>query len=210
MTTLETFETKISTPIVNIDTHASRPCWTQETARNILITSLVAIYEPTTDVCRSTLFLSSSIGAAAHQKKDRKYLQYISQFYNDWTLKKPHFDTFTKGFVWDNFKVVLHQLLQFKPELVSFNLTEDCSIFFKATVRESNIYLELFFDEEIEGHVEAIVNVYRDGNVTLAYGGSIEDTFGEIRELFSSKDRVPVSTSLSDALSEAYFAPTEF
>src|SRR5690606_31746176 len=118
------------------------------------------------------------LGTLAMEKKNRRYVEYISEFTNNWNLKKPRFNTFTKDFVWNNFKTALDQLLQLKPDSLSFNLTNDCSIFFSAQVKESNIYFELFFDEETEGFVEAITNIYKDGIVVLAYGSTMDETFG--------------------------------
>ena len=77
-------------------------------------------------------------------------------------------------------------------------------------VKGKNIYLELFFDEEVEDNVEAIVNIYKDGKVVIAYGGSIEETFQKVQKLLSSKDKITVSTSIPYAISGAYFATAEF
>jgi hypothetical protein len=76
--------------------------------------------------------------------------------------------------------------------------------------KEKNIYLELFFDEDVEGSVEAIINIYKDGKVVIAYGGSIADTFQKVQELFNSKDKITVSTTVPYAISGAYFATAEF
>ncbi|WP_276372966.1 hypothetical protein [Chryseolinea sp. H1M3-3] len=217
MAPAESLETKINTPITNIGIHASLPNWTVETGKSYIIPSIVVIGESTpylsligNQASQGATLSLSSIRAAAQQKKDRKYVQYISQFSKDWNLKRPHFASFTKDFVWDKFKSAIHQFLQLKPDFVSFNLTDDCSIFFKGIVKENNIYLELFFDNETEDNVEAIVNIYKDGKVVIAYGGGIENTFEKIQELLVNKDKIPVSTPLPNAISEPYFATAEF
>jgi hypothetical protein len=163
-----------------------------------------ALFNPETP---STL---SSITVSSQEKRNRRYLTYLSEFTRSWTLKKSHFASLRKDFVWNQFKTTLHRLLQFKPEHISFNLTDDLSIFFKAVAKENNLYLELFFDEESDESVEAVVNVYKDGKVVLAYGGSIEHTFGRIQELLIKKSKATVPTAIPDAISSTHFATAEF
>lgn len=227
MEAVEYLETKMNTPINNVGIHSSIPRWTMKTGTMGEIPSVVILGTP--EQYNSTIVIGnthpshsdntiknyfatlslSSIKASAQEKKNRRYVEYISEFSKNWTSKKLHFNSFTKDFVWDKFKTTIDQLLQLKPDYISFNLTNDCSIFFKAMVKGKNIYLELFFDEETEENVEAIVNIYKDGKVVIAYGGSIEETFQKVQELFIAKDKITVSTSIPYAISGTYFATAE-
>lgn len=227
METAEYPEIKMNTALDNVGIHSSMPRWTTKTGSldevpsvfvvgtsehyhsAIVIGSTYPSQDNTLKDYFSTLALSS-IKASAQEKKNRRYVEYISEFTNKWNSEKQHFNSFTKDFVWGKFKVTIDQLLQLKPDYLSFNLTDDCSIFFKAMAKEKNIYLELFFDEDVEGNVEAITNIYKDGKVVIAYGGSIEDTFQKVQELFNSKDKITVSTTVPYAISGAYFATAEF
>jgi hypothetical protein len=227
MEAIEYPEIKLNTSLNNVGIHSSIPRWTIKTGTVREIPSVVVLgtpeqyhsaiaidntYPPLDNAIKdyfATLSLSS-IRASAQEKKSRRYVEYISEFSKNWDSKKPHFNSFAKDFVWDKFKTTIDQLLQHKPDYISFNLTNDCSIFFKAIIKGKNVYLELFFDEEVEGNVEAIVNIYKDGKVVIAYGGSIEETFQKIQELFNSKDKITVSTSIPYAISSAYFATAEF
>lgn len=220
MRAIECLENDMNTPITIGDIHAYRRHLTIETGRAIdTIPILIASGSDyfsidIGDTGESNIkdyFVTSlsSLGTLAMEKKNRRYVEYISEFTNNWNLKKPRFNTFTKDFVWNNFKTALDQLLQLKPDSLSFNLTNDCSIFFSAQVKESNIYFELFFDEETEGFVEAITNIYKDGIVVLAYGSTMDETFGKIQELFP-KDKITESTSIPyAAISGASFATAE-
>lgn len=227
MEAVEYLETKMDTPINNVGIHSSMPCWTMKTGMIGEIASVVILGTPaqynSTIVIGNTYPLQhitikdyfstlslSSIKASAQEKRNRRYVEYISKFSENWISKKLNFNSFTKDFVWDKFKTTIDQLLQLKPDHISFNLTNDRSIFFKATVKEKNIYLELFFDEEAEENVEAIVNIYEGGKVIIAYGGSIEETFQKVQELLITKDKITVSTSIPYAISSAYFATAEF
>ena len=227
MEAVEYLATKMNTPIANVGIHSSLPYWTVMTGTIGEIPSLVVL--GTAEQYHSTIVIGntyplypentikdyfailslSSIKASAQEKKDRRYVEYMSEFSKNWNLKRIHFSSFTKDFVWNKFKTTINQLLQLKPDYVFFNLTDDCSIFFKSMLKGNNIYLELFFDEDSEEDVEAIANIYRDGKVVIAYGGNIEDTFGKIQELFLTKDKITVSTSIPYAISGPYFATAE-
>ncbi len=227
MEAVECPEIKLNTPLNNVGIHSSMPRWTMKTGTAGEIASVVILGTP--EQYHSTIIIGntyplqdnaikdyfatlslSSIKASAQERKSRKYVEYISEFSKNWNSKKSHFNSFAKDFVWDKFKTTVDQLLQLRPDYISFNLTNDCSIFFKAMVKGKNIYLELFFDEEVEDNVEAIVNIYKDGKVVIAYGGSIEETFQKVQKLLSSKDKITVSTSIPYAISGAYFATAEF
>jgi hypothetical protein len=228
MKVVEYSETKMNTPISPVAIHSSLPHWTVKTGTIVEIPSWAVLRTPaphhstivngtTYPLCAdntikdyfATLSLSS-IQASAQEKKNRRYVEYLSEFSRNWDLKNHPFKSFIKDFVWDKFKIAIDQLLQLKPDYVSFNLTDDHSIFFKSVAKGNNIYLELFFDEDSQENVEAIANVYKDGKVALAYGGNMEDTFGEIQKLFPTKDKVTVPTSIPNAISSAYFATAEF
>jgi len=224
MEAIEYPEIKINTALNNVGIHSYMPRWTTKTGLvgEILIPGTFEQYHSTIVIGNTypsqdnttkdyfTTLSPSSIKASAQERKSRKYVEYISEFSKNWNSKRLHFNSFTKDFVWDNFKTTIDQLLQLKPDYISFNLTNDCSIFFKALAKEKNIYLELFFDEDAEENVETIVNIYKDGKVLIAYGGSIEGTFQKIQELFISKDKITVSTSIPYAISSAYSATAEF
>jgi hypothetical protein len=151
----------------------------------------------------------SSIAVSSQEKRNRRYVGYLSEFGRIWSLKKHQFTSLRKDFVWDQFKTTLDQLLQLKPEHLSFDLTDDLSIFFKAITKEYNLYLELFF-EELDQTVESVVNIYRDGKVVLAYGGSIESTFNKIHELPTKNSKPIVQTAIPNAISSTPFATAEF
>src|SRR5437016_6238323 len=88
--------------------------------------------------------------------------------------------TTIEKFVDEKRKEVIDNVLTLKPEYITFDLTGDCSVFFQSLIGDKNIYYELFFTEDIKGGVEAVTNIYKNGKVLFAYGGSIEDTFSKI------------------------------
>ena len=82
-------------------------------------------------------------------------------------------------------KEVIDKLLTLDPEYITFELTEDCSVFFQSLVNDKNIYLELFFTKDVEEGVEIVTNIYQDRKNIFAYGGSIEDIFSKIKTRIS-------------------------
>jgi hypothetical protein len=77
-------------------------------------------------------------------------------------------------------KTTINNILSLNPSYITFELTEDCSVFFQTSVKNKSIYLELFFTKDVVGEVEAITNIYENGKCIFAYGGSIEDAFSQI------------------------------
>lgn len=148
---------------------------------------------------------SSPIKTSAAEKRSRRYLEYVTEFEKLAAGKTHLIETLNRDLVWESFKTVIDQLLASKPQFISFDLTEDNSIFFKSVVKDYNIYLEVFFDED-EARSEAVLNVYKDGKVTLAYGGELNATLKKITELSSSKDKIVDSTSIPYEISGPYFA----
>lgn len=151
----------------------------------------------------------SSLKTSFQEKISRKYVTYISEFQEKWTSKKQYFDSFTHDFVWNNFKIVIDKLLGIRTEYISFGLTEDSSIFFKSKVRNHNVYIELFFDESLKDKIEVIANVYYEGKVKLAYGGTIDNTFDKVQKLFVVQNQVTLATNVPNEIPNAYFATVE-
>jgi hypothetical protein len=63
-----------------------------------------------------------------------------------------------------------------------YSWTKDNSIFCKIGVNDYNIYLEIFLNENNE-EIETIINVYKEKDCKLAYGGKIEDCLERITQL---------------------------
>lgn len=143
------------------------------------------------------------------EKKDRKYMKLYSDFLSKWNINKVHFSEFDETFVFDNIKVVFDRFLSLNPEYVTFDLTKDCSVYFQALVNEKNIYFELFFANDIKGGVEAITNIYKNGECIFAYGSTIEDTFSKIYSKIKKNHWFNEPTQ-AYALPEKAFASSEF
>jgi hypothetical protein len=228
MEAVEHLEAQMNTPITKVGIHSSMPKWTIKTGSIERTPTTYILGAPEYGISKIPVantypvhtnisineYLStlspSSIRASAQERKDRRYVEYISEFSKSWNSNRLHFNSFTKDFVWDKFKITIDKLLQIRPDYITFNLTNDCSIFFKAILKGLNIYLELFFDEDSEESTEVIVNIYQDGKVVMAYGGNIEETFQKIQGISTTKDKIVESTSIPYAISSVYFATTEF
>ena len=147
-----------------------------------------------------------SLSESQYENKNREYIKLYSEFLDKWDSSQPHFPGFSKAMVFENLKKVIDQLVALSPRYVTFDLTEDCSIFFQSSVNNKNIYLELFFTEDTEDLVEAIINIYEGGKCTLAYGGSIKSAFSEINSIVSKNLRNIEPTPSSYDLSDSTFA----
>ena len=79
------------------------------------------------------------------EQKVREYMKLYPEFLLKWEQHKLHFSGFAEPFVFENIKLVIDSFLSLNPSYVTFELTDDCSVFFQSLVNEKNIYLELYF-----------------------------------------------------------------
>ena len=142
------------------------------------------------------------------EQKDREYMKLYSEFLAKWEAHKPHFLGFSESFVFDNIKLVFDSFLSLNPSYVTFELTNDCSVFFQSLVNEKNIYLELYFTNDVKDGVEAITNIYQNGECVFAYGSTIEITFSKIFSKAQKHYWFKATSQSAYELSETAFAAT--
>src|SRR6266487_696787 len=63
------------------------------------------------------------------ENKNREYIKLYTEFLIKWEEKQMHFGNFSKAFVFEKIKEVIDSFLTLNPSYVTFDLTEDCSIF---------------------------------------------------------------------------------
>lgn len=165
--------------------------------------------QPEGDIPVQRTLAASPIKTSAEEKLSRRYLQYASEFLRLWRSKEQLFAGYNTEYIWQTYKSVIHEVLQLKPGYISFDLTDDSSIFFKANVKEFNVYLEVFFEDDSLA-CESVVNIYQDGKVILAYGGQLNAVFSKIEDVCGHKTKVIPSTSATYEVSGAYFATPTF
>ena len=99
---------------------------------------------------------------------------------NKWSEKGNLFKDSDVLLISSSIKEVLDSIIPLQPSFLSFDFTEDSSVFFKAVLNDFNIYLELFFDSD-NSEVEAILNIYKEKVNIFAFGGEIIDCFEKIK-----------------------------
>lgn len=144
------------------------------------------------------------------EEKNRKYIKLYTDFLNKWEAKQRHFENFSKAFVFEKIKEVIDSFLTLNPSYVTFELTDDCSVFFQSSVNGFNIYFEVYFTTDLKDGVEAITNIYKDGKSVFAYGGSIEVVSSKIVSKVSDASLENKPTQIDYAVSESPFATTAF
>ena len=167
----------------------------------------IVIYNPETNNIESSL---PTLSRFLSEKKNRKYMAYYSDFLNKWKQHQFHFRNYSQAFVFEKIKEVIDTFLTMNPSYITFELTKDCSVFFQSMVNGFNIYLELYFTNDLKDGVEAITNIYQDGRSIFAYGGSIEVVFSKIISKISTTSLEVRHTQTYYAISEPAFATTKF
>lgn len=154
-------------------------------------------------------FSSKTLQKYNNEAKEREYIKLNSEFIEKWKLKKSNFIGFKESFVFENIKKIFFNLLSLSPSYITFSLTNDCSVLFQSLIDGKNVYLELFFDNEIDNGVEAITNIYKNGECVFAYGSSIEQTFFEISSKVNTNIWYEATMPIAYELSESSFATAE-
>ncbi len=144
------------------------------------------------------------------EKKNRKYIELNSEFLSKWEQYQNYFSGFSKSFIFEKIKEVIDSLLTLNPSYVTFELTNDCSVFFQSLVNGFNIYFELYFTTDLKDGVEAITNIYKDSRNIFAYGGSIEMVFSQINSKVCKSSYEVEPTQSFYGISEPAFASTAF
>jgi hypothetical protein len=144
------------------------------------------------------------------EQKDRNYMKLYSEFLLKWKEHKGHFKGFSESFVFENIKLVIDRFLSLNPSYVTFELTNDCSVFFQSLVNGNNIYLELYYSNDVKDEVEAITNIYKDGECVFAYGSTIENTFSKISSKVQNNYWLKATSQSAYDISEQTFASTQF
>lgn len=144
------------------------------------------------------------------EKVSRILIDTFSKFTDIWEKKKLIFQDFPKSFVFDKTKLVIEGIAALNPSYIILDFTDDQSIFFKIGINNLNIYFELYFIDEQKIDVEAILNIYRNGEPVFAFGGQPELVISKIETKISENQIVFSSTNSQYGLSESSFAPAYF
>jgi hypothetical protein len=111
----------------------------------------------------------------------KDFIKYFRVFLHKWSEKGNLFKESDVLLISSSIKEVLDSIIPLHPSFLSFDFTEESSVFFKAVINDYNIYLELFFDSDNSGS-EAILNIYKEKVNIFAFGGEIFECFEEIKK----------------------------
>lgn len=128
----------------------------------------------------------------------KDFIKYFRVFLHKWSEKGNLFKESDVLLISSSIKEVLDSIIPLHPSFLSFDFTEESSVFFKAVINEYNIYLELFFDSDNSG-LEAILNIYKEKVNIFAFGGEIFECFEEIKKHTLPNSIYQCENELSDS-----------
>jgi hypothetical protein len=76
-------------------------------------------------------------------------------------------------------------LLNYCPDKISLQVTDEGSIFYTLSKDELSIYFQHFLIDDQDGSDEAIITVYKGEENILNYGGSLVDTLGMMNSILT-------------------------
>ena len=109
----------------------------------------------------------------------------FTNFSDEFKKKHSYFIGYDPNQVIYYFATAASFVFQFNPDFAGVELTNSKSIFLSFKKEDVVIHLELFFENEINEPVEAVVNIYKIKEHQLSYAGSFPKTIKEIKNYFS-------------------------
>jgi hypothetical protein len=76
----------------------------------------------------------------------------------------------------------IQKIADLQPNGVSLEVTSDKSVLFTAICPNFNLYLDLFFENEINEFVEVVINATKDKKTVFSIGGKFNYAIGEFKE----------------------------
>lgn len=141
---------------------------------------------------------------------ERRYIHTFNDFKKKLSLNKEKLQEFPVNFIVSTFRSVYLKLINADLKNIIFNITNDSSVFFKSSHPEGNIFIELFFDNEIPDGYELMVNIHKDNGLNISFGGSAEKVVDKLKNELVSKNIKNIvqfeQTRINEELSGAYFA----
>lgn len=81
----------------------------------------------------------------------------------------------------------IQKIADIQPNGVSLEVTSDKSVLFTAICPNFNLYLDLFFENEINEFVEVVINATKDKKTIFSIGGKFNYAIGEFKEFCKSE-----------------------
>jgi hypothetical protein len=128
----------------------------------------------------------------------KDFIKYFRVFLHKWSEKGDLFKESDVLLISSSIKEVLDCIIPLQPSFLTFDFTEESSVFFKAVINDFNIYLELFFDSD-NSELEAILNIYKDKVNIFAFGGEIFECFEKIKRYTLPNAIYQCENELSDS-----------
>lgn len=132
------------------------------------------------------------------EEYSKEFIKYFRVFIQKWSERGNLFKESDIVLVSSSIKEVLDSIIPLQPSFLSFDFTEESSVFFKAVINDFNIYIELFFDSDNSG-LEAILNIYKEKVNIFAFGGEIFECFEKIKRQILPNPIYQCENELSDS-----------
>ena len=152
---------------------------------------------------RSIIYLQVKPSSNVSYKQEKLAKDFIRHFINFIKKWEEVDDTIFKDIdlisVSDKINEVLGNLILLNPSFLTFDLTEDKSAFFKASINGYNIYMELFFFSGSESpDLETILNIYKEKSNIYAFGGEVWECIEKIKKVVLSNSINVCENELSE------------
>ncbi len=153
---------------------------------------------------------------SAYEKEayERNYIVILNEFKKKLLQEGKYFEGFTETSIYNYFKEIYLKLIKLNADNILFDLTDDSSIFFQSNILDFTVYVELYLDTESNELPELILNLYKNSEIELAFGGSVDEVFRKIENKISENnlqsDWILSTYSSDEKIPQSAFATETF
>ena len=109
-----------------------------------------------------------------------RFIRLEESFRSQFEHSGADFSDLTEYIALERMKISAELLLACGPDAISLELTHEGSVFYTLRKNDIFVYLDHYLVDEYDGNDQATVSVYKNNEKLLDFGGSLEETFGEL------------------------------
>lgn len=111
---------------------------------------------------------------------NRQFIKLQQSFDQQLKLKEELFSDYPKYILKEKFKYSVEPILNFSPDKVTLQLTDDLSIFYTILKGDFTVYFEHFITEDYGSSDEVIVSIFKDDLNIINFAGTLSDSLKEL------------------------------
>lgn len=123
---------------------------------------------------------TNNITVQSSFNNNRQFIKLKQSFDNQFKSRKELFNDYPKSSLYEKFKYSVEPILNFFPDKITLQLTDDLSIFYTLLKGSLTIYFEHYITEDYGYSDEVIVSIFKNDLNVINFAGSLSDSLKEL------------------------------